>query len=230
MAQMGASLNRSHGFASTWWLLFEHGIFSGMNSYPSPDRVVGDLGDKFVSQFVHAVNDARTDLAEFREWQPGWFSMFTGRFTANFIHERVWASMVRRVEGQPGVDVVDSEPTREIYTTGYVVRFKRHHPGDKISTYPTEGALRFWTNGVTLPGLGLCSLAMGYMWDAEQRQMVDAVMSFRDGKDKPVWAITLTEESGGASAITWAPIAPNLPEFDLSQVVAEGARQSEGEV
>ncbi|WP_380160186.1 hypothetical protein [Kineococcus sp. R86509] len=198
------------------------GIFSGMNSHPGPDEVLADLGDKFVQAFLEAMGVTRDDLQDFRGWRSSWFPTFTERFLGNFIHERMWAEMVQRVDDLPGLQIVDKEPRREIECHGrYTVRFKRHRPGDKIATYATEGALAYWTNRVTLPGLELVSLAMGYLWDAELRQIGDTVLSFRDGKDNPLWAITLNPPVAGTAGITWNSIDPQLPSIDLSDILDE---------
>lgn len=197
-------------------------MFFGMNSHPGPDEVLADLGDKFIQSFLEAMDVARQDLQDCRGWRPHWFPFFTERYLSNFIHERMWAEMVTRVHDQPGLQIVDKEPRREIECQGrYTVRFKRHRPGDKIASYATSGALAYWTNRVTLPGLELVSLAMGYMWDADLREIGDTVLSFRDGKDNPVWAITLSPPAAGVAGISWTPIDPQLPAIDLSEILEE---------
>jgi hypothetical protein len=201
-----------------------------MNSsaYPDSDRVLGDLGIDFVHAFMDAVDGARSDFGAFKDWQPGWFPSFTGRFTANFLHERIWARLVRAVDGMEGIHVNDHEPVRELRSgTTYLIRIKRHHPGDRISAYPTEGSSAFWSNGMlTLEGLESFSLALGYYWDAELRAVGNAILSFRDGKDNPIWAIQLRRDAGNASGFAWTPVAPDLPEIDLSGVVREAEEGS----
>ena len=190
------------------------------SSYPDSDKVIGDLGETFVNTFIDAVDGARDDFAEFRTWKPGWFPSFTGRFTANFLHERIWDRMVRELDGSVGVHVVDREPIRELHQgTRYIIRLKRHHPGDRISSYPTEGSSAFWSNSdLTLDGLEAFSLAIGYMWDAELRAMGEAVLSFRDGKNNPVWAVRLGRDSAAPAGFIWTPVDPTLPELDLSRI------------
>lgn len=199
------------------------GIFSGMLQYPDQQTVVDDLGDKFLRAFVQAVDAARADLTAFEQFKPEWFVNFSKRFVANFIHERMWDSMTRQVVDHPDVTVVDDEPTRQIhYGTNYVVRFKRHASNLRIETFPTGGALAFWTNQAALPGLELVTLAMGYIWDTDLGEIGDAIMSFRDGKNKPVWSVTLKSRGGeAATEITWEPIDPQLPQLDLSEVAEE---------
>lgn len=194
-----------------------------MLQYPDQQTVVDDLGDKFLRAFVVAVDAARADLTAFEQFKPEWFVNFSKRFVANFIHERMWDSMTRQVAGHPEVTVVDEEPTRQIhYGTNYVVRFKRHASNLRIESFPTGGALAFWTNQAALPGLELVTLAMGYIWDPDLGEIGDAILSFRDGKNKPVWSVTLKSRGGEAATdITWEPIDPQLPQLDLSEVTEE---------
>ncbi|QYL29476.1 hypothetical protein TM48_03963 [Mycobacterium shottsii] len=196
-----------------------------MSQYLDPQQVVDDLGDKFLVAFIKSIEVARVDLSEFEGFKPEWFVNFSKRFVANFIHERVWDSMVSQVHDHPGVTVVDREPTRQIhFGTNYVVRFKRHTGKLKIESFPTKGALAFWANRATptLPGLEVWTLAMGYIWQPELGEIGDAILSFRDGKDKPIWSVTLNSHGGeSATDITWEPIDPQLPQLDLSDVATE---------
>ncbi len=198
------------------------------NSHPDSDRVLADLGDTFVTAFVDAVDGSRADYAEFRSWKPGWFPGFTQRFTANFLHERIWDRVIKAVAQLESVHIVDREPVRELRSgTQYLIRVKRHHPGDRISAYPTEASSAFWSNSsLMLEGLESFSLALGYMWDAELRSVGDAVLSFRDGKDHPIWAIQLQKDASAPSGFTWAPVAPELPELDLTNVIREAEEES----
>ena len=201
-----------------------------MDAYPTPEQVLDDLGDKLVEAFLEAMEVARADLDELRAWRPGWFSLFTERFLANFLHERLWAELITRVSDHPGVQVFDREPRREIESgRRYVIRFKRHRKGDRIATYPTQAALAFWTNEATLPGLERASLAMGYLWDPELRQVEDSVLSYRDRLNHPVWGVKLGRPGqGGATGITWSPIDPTLPSIDLSSVLDEDDETADG--
>lgn len=198
-----------------------------MKSQPSPETVLTDLGDKFLEALVAAVNGAREDLAQFQEWQPGWFVLFSNRFTANFLHERVWAGLVERGDDLDNVTIQDQEPFRQLFADSYVLRVKRHHVGDRISTFPTEGARRFWSSELMLPGLEKVSLALGYMWDPDLRGVGDAVISFRDELDKPVWAVLVQRGTEGVGGIRWTPVDPNVPEFDLSQVIGTSEPKEE---
>ena len=195
---------------------------------PNSHQVLADLGEPFVNAFVDAVDGARADFAEFRGWKPGWFPGFTSRFTANFLHERIWDRLVNAASAIDGIAVIDQEPVRELRSgTLYVLRIKRHHPGDRISAYPTEASSAFWSTSVlALDGLESFSLALGYMWDTELRAVGEAVLSFRDGKDNPVWAIKLNRDAAAPTGFSWTPVAPELPEIDLSDVIREAEEEA----
>lgn len=201
------------------------GIFCGMNSsgFPDPQDVIDRLGDPFVEALVGAVDGAREDYAELKAWRPQWAPSYSSRFIANFAHERIWDRLVREIDGAPGIHIRDEEPVREIRSgTAFVTRVKRHHPGDRISAYPTAGSLAHWSNrALTLDGLESISLAAGYYWDEETRSIGDPVLSLREEKDKPVWGITLHRDAEQPTAIQWAPVDPGLPEFDLSDIAVE---------
>ncbi len=205
------------------------GIFSGMNSYPDPGAVREELGDEFLKAFVGSVSGSSADLADFRLFRPEWYADYSKRFVANFIHERVWSRMVAEVADHDGVTVVDNEPVRQIYHgMKYEIRFKRHRDGATIATYPTAGAIAFWTQSACLPGLEKVSLALGYKWDTELGLIDGAVMSYRDGKDNPIWLVELGAAAAGGSEITFAPVDPALPTLDLSGILPETATAADG--
>ena len=192
-----------------------------MFSLPSDEQVTAALGDKFLTCFVDAVDAARGDYEEFREWRPSWFASFTNRFTSNFVHERVWAYMVAGLDDQADVVILDKEPRRELIVGGkYVMRIKRHSEADRIRSYPTSAALDFWAQKPALAGLEQISLAVGYIWDKDERAVKAPVLSLRDGLDKrPVWAIRFTSRMAGADSIAWEPIEPTDPTMDLSTIL-----------
>ncbi|WP_245851189.1 hypothetical protein [Brachybacterium vulturis] len=191
--------------------------------FPDPQKVIDRLGDDFVEALVDAVDGAREDYADLKAWRPEWAPSYSSRFIANFAHERIWARLIREIDGAPGIHIRDEEPVREILSgTAFVTRVKRHHPGDRISAYPTTGSLAHWSNrALTLEGLESISLAAGYYWDEETRDIGAPVLSLREEKDKPVWGITLHRDAAQPTAIQWAPVEPGLPEFDLSQIAIE---------
>ncbi|PPJ27233.1 hypothetical protein C5F51_18500 [Nocardia nova] len=191
--------------------------------------VRGDLGDDFLKAFVASVSGSRADLTEFHQFRPDWYADYSKRFVANFIHERVWARMIAGVADHGGVTIVNKEPIRQIHHgTRYEIRFKRHKPDAMIAAYPTKGAIAFWTQAATLPSLERVSLALGYMWDAELEVIDGAVMSFRDGKDNPIWLVELGTAATGGDEITFAPVDPTLPTLDLSGILPETDTAAEG--
>ncbi|MGH8350293.1 MAG: hypothetical protein ACRES5_27570 [Pseudomonas sp.] len=141
----------------------------------------------------------------------------SGRCLANLIHDRIWARLVAAVDGHPGIETVDRESVREIWISqNYQIRIKRHHPEDQISTYPTAAALEFWAQGSQLRSLEAITLGAGYRWITEERRIGPAVISYRDGKDNPIWAVELSGPGEGVETISWMPIVrPDLPSVDL---------------
>lgn len=70
--------------------------------------------------------------------------------------------------------------------------------------------------GSQLPSLEAITLGAGYRWIAEERRVGPAVISYRDGKDNPIWAVELDEPDEGTDIIGWRPITrPDLPTVDL---------------
>lgn len=199
------------------------------SGFPSEDSVLADLGTDFVGSFIEAVDGAREDFDALRGWKPAWFANFTNRFTVNFLHERIWDRLVRAIEGSPNIKVIDREPTREIHSgQQYLIRIKRHGQHNQIAAYPTEGSSLFWSNStLTLDGLESFALALGYEWDADLRAVGDAVLSFRDGKDSPIWAIRLTSDAAAPTGFSYVPVSPARPELDLSGIAAEKDAEEE---
>ena len=150
------------------------------------------------------------------------------RGVANLIHERIWAHLV--VELQPlladGVSLIDREPTREVAVqleTGrtYRLRFKRHSDRDLISSYSTRTDVAFWGGPAagTLGGMEEVRLAAGYRWNAETRDLGATVVSYREGKSNPIWAVEINAGGAGAAPISWSPASPNLPLVDLERAL-----------
>lgn len=142
----------------------------------------------------------------------------TERTLANIIHERMWSHLVGALDDHPGVTVRDEEPHRELKLGRYRVRCKRHDETSHISTFPTPEALEFWSGRgqLAISGLEEISLAVGYRWLRDQRDVGAPVISYREGVDNPVWAIELGEADDGPTPFTWTPITdPSLPEIDL---------------
>ncbi|MGH3495256.1 MAG: hypothetical protein ACRDRL_32485, partial [Sciscionella sp.] len=89
---------------------------------------------------------------------------------------------------------------------------------DTISTYPTQTALQFYTQGQQplFPDLGEVRLAAGYLWTRDLRAIGDAVISLRDGLWNAIWSAVIAVEPGiGAVAIRPMPTGPVPPVVDV---------------
>ena len=191
--------------------------------YPTSDEVVDELGDKFLEAAARAVSGARLDIRDMRQWRPNWFPTMHSRCLSNIIHDRVWSRLVALIESDTATNVIETGATREIgIGTHLRLRIKRHHVGDKISTYPTRTAIEFWQQNTndTLPGLEEVRVAVGYRWDPDIREIGAPVVSLRDGKDNVVWAVELNEPAEGEK-VTWKTIEPTLPTIDLGDLADE---------
>lgn len=204
-------------------------MISGMNyhSFPTSDEVLDDLGPEVVGALVTAVDRMRQDHAAFRNAFPTWQATLSQRTSANLMHDRLWVHFTALVADRAEVSIVDIEPTRQLaFGTRYAVRLKRHGKGRRISSYPTQNCLDVWTNSVTKPALDdleTYSLAFGYEWNSTERQVGDAIISFRTKKDAtPLWATTLTLPVGEeALPIVRTPVdIPDLPSINLTPLIA----------
>lgn len=198
------------------------GIFSGMFSapYPTDDEVVTELGDKFLSALVTAVRGARSDINDMREWRPSWFPVMHSRVLSNLIHDRIWARLVADINNDPDTRIIEKGAAREVMIGLHLrLRVKRHHSGDRISTYPTRTAIEFWQQSTNnhIPGLEEVRIAVGYRWDREIRKVGAPLLSLRDGKENIIWAVELDEPAEGV-AVTWTPIEPTLPSIELGDI------------
>lgn len=186
-----------------------------MKSVPEPDQVLEDLGEKPVQAIARCVARAKADLKSYREMHPQWAAEHSERGLANWINDRLWAHLAPEIEGIPGMDVVESGPTRET-TVGvnYRIRMKRHDFEGHVASYPTLGFLEFATQPkMQLPGMEEVRLIAGYEWDRDLRDMGAAVISLRDGKDNVLWKVELPlvrdDESGGEE--TGEVVTPQQP-------------------
>jgi hypothetical protein len=141
------------------------------------------------------------------------------RGLSNIIHERIWAHLVAAIDGHQGIELRDEGVYREVQVgDGFRLRIKRHRAGDRISTFATPAAIEFWTQGrPTLTGQSAITLGAGYRWITDTREIGAPVISYRDGKDNPIWAVELQDPATeGDGSITWTPITdPSLPLIDL---------------
>jgi len=191
-----------------------------MNSHSLEEVVLAEFGDKVPAAVAESVAGARDDLSRYRDLQPAWVAEHYERGLANWIHDRVWAHLMQRLDGEAEITVVDREPMRVFRVgTKYLLRVKRHGLGDKISSYPTQTALQFYMQGPQplFPEMEEVRLAAGYLWDVESRSVGDAVISMRDGMNNVVWSVVIDVDPGtGSVAIRPMPSGPTPPVIDVS--------------
>jgi hypothetical protein len=194
---------------------------SEVNAYPEPDDVLADLGEKAIRAFALAVRCAKADLDTYRATFPQWVADHSERGLANWISDRVWAHLSDLAEDVSSMTVTESGPLREI-TVGinYRCRVKRHS-GDDVSSYPTQAFLDFVSQPeAQLPGMEETRLIAGYDWIKDLRDIGDAVISLRDGKDNVIWKEPLPEvddEHGAGSAPVATPerSQPSRPTVEI---------------
>lgn len=66
-----------------------------------------ELGDKFLAALVGTIRDTRFDIADMRNWRPGWFPTMHSRCLSNLIHDRIWAHLVTLIASNPGTSIKD---------------------------------------------------------------------------------------------------------------------------
>lgn len=128
-----------------------------------------ELGDKFLAALVGTIRDTRFDIADMRNWRPGWFPTMHSRCLSNLIHDRIWAHLVTLIASNPGTSIKDKGATREIVVgahlrlrsnaTTQVTRSAPTRPeppsnsGNRAASPPSRGWKRFalrWAIGGTL--------------------------------------------------------------------------------
>lgn len=184
-----------------------------MKSVPSPEHVLADLGDKSVRAFTLAVQRTRADLVLYRQIFGQWVADASERGLANWINDRMWAHLKELADAIPDMTVMESGATREV-TVGiaYRFRFKRHKALSMIASYPTEGFLDFLKQPTGhLPGMEEVRLVAGYEWKPESRDMGDAVISLRNGKDNVLWTYTLPALDDDVAGGTAQIVTPHHP-------------------
>jgi hypothetical protein len=192
------------------------------------------LDGKFTEAVITAHQAAHKDYMAFCDAFPGWIPEMFERTLANIIHERFWASLRRFLEGNSQTSFVDKEPNRMVTFTlesgrSYVARVKRHGEGDRVSSYSTATDIRFWLGGAeSFDGLEEVHLAVGYIWDSEGRQILDPIISYREGKDNVIWAKRLDMRGGENTGVfRWVdfdgPQMPGITLRDAAQIEDESA-------
>lgn len=207
-----------------------------MESLPTADQVLDDVGDKFTGAVAKAVGLARDDLATMRRVLPEFVTQSSARGLANLLHDRLWHHLVVLLDGMDRVTLVEKGPTCEaIVNVKYRFRFKRHHEDGSVQAYPTSSALQFFDQDeqqLVLEGFEEVHLIAGYYWLDESHDVGAAVMSMRDGKDNIVWIIELPEEPAiGAQVdpIHPAEDGPTAPVITLPGAAAADAEAADHE-
>ncbi|MGU3435017.1 hypothetical protein ACNHUS_18615 [Actinomycetes bacterium M1A6_2h] len=191
--------------------------------------MLGDLGDKVVHGVAIAVRSTRQDLADYRSVRPAWVAEHSERGLANWIHDRMWVHLQRQLEHLPECRFVNDEPERRFRVSDkYLFRAKRHDEYGTVATYPTQTALTFMEQELSLDGMDEVRLLAGYMWDREERAIREGVISLRDSAKNVVWLEKLTEPVDGVAATPLPSTGPSLPDVTVEPEGDAGTATGEG--
>ncbi len=185
------------------------------------DAVLDALGQKALDAIGRAVAATRADLGAYRRLLPRFAAEASQRGLHNWIHDRMFANALVEIDGMPGASYIDEEPVRDLcFGSTFRVRMKAHDRDDLVTAYPTRASLDFYTQGwqPTFPSLDEVRLVAGYRWDRDLREMKEAVISLRDGRQNVRWAVELVEQ-GRSGVLHFEPHElPPLPEFELGDL------------
>ncbi|CEG90766.1 hypothetical protein [Propionibacterium freudenreichii] len=202
-----------------------------MNSFPSPDEVLDELSTPLVVGFAQAVRGAEQDRLTLLAEHPDWASSASQRSVAGFLHDRIWGRMLP-VFDQMGsaVQVTDREPRREICVRNkYLIRFKRQHSDNRISTYLTPTAKAFYANPQPplADALATWSLTMGYLWD--QGALKYPLVTLRSSINSVVWSCELTLPQAGNAPVALVRQSADLPELDFGRAEEQAGTPNDHE-
>lgn len=202
-----------------------------MKSLPQSEDVLADIGEKPVRAFALSVTRTRRDLRAYRDAFPQWVVDHSERGLANWISDRLWAHLVSMADEIPGMNPYEKGVTREI-TIGinYRFRVKRHDAEGNIASYATPTFLEFVTqSGGQLDGMEEIKLIAGYDWDKDMRDIGDAVISLRDGKDNVIWKQPLpsVDDEGHGEIPAKLPERPSPtgPTVQVTEGVGQKAKE-----
>ncbi|HEU5270454.1 MAG TPA: hypothetical protein VFU36_11075 [Jatrophihabitans sp.] len=202
-----------------------------MKSGRYADEVMTELGEKVPYGIAQAVTATKADFSEYRAAFPAWVAEASERGLANWIHDRLWAHLVKQLDGNDDVNFSDEGPMRQFRVgTRYLFRAKRHSMTDKISSYPTLTATSFWSQhvGSLFPDMDEVRLSVGYRWDPEIREMEDAVISLRDAMDLPVWVVTV-RVAPVTGAVELRPVTEDAPELPIIELISDEDEEDFGD-
>lgn len=207
------------------------GIKTGMRSLPSADQAFDDLGSKVCDGFFDAVANTREDLIEYRRDAPRLAARHSATGLANWIADQFMENLADVLFDVPGISFVEGAGhTREVLIPGasgryYRFRAKRHKRGGAVATYPTDGALDFMTQEddvLTLFDYSEVRLTVGYMWDPEEQEIGEAVVSLRDDMGKRiVWVADVPGDGLGEAGGTIVQFPTPKPGPESSGVEAD---------
>lgn len=194
-----------------------------------PQQAIDAVGDGFLAKFIAALDSTREDFDTWTSALPvGWQKDWADRTLANVIHDRLWSHITNDIELVPAdIAITDDGTTRTLCLNNEIgLRIKRHIDG-RISGYRTKASDGFYA--ATLEGLAVHNLAIGYEWIGERREIGRAVLSKQKttGTD-PLWVVSLDAGASAAMPITHQPIVPPQPEFDLTGLLGETAKEANG--
>ena len=101
--------------------------------------------------------------------------------------------------------------------------------GGTISTFPTDSAVRFWSNRAEpiSPDVEVWSLALGYLWQDDE--VKHALISLRESMDEIVWVrpLELALGASGAQEVSALTVeSVDLPDFGLTTMVDEDIEEA----
>lgn len=214
-AYWGRTVTRTRGGAR------RGGIVCGMIDPRNTQSVVEALGQSPLDAIGAAVRDTREDLLTYRSTLPAMAARHSNRGILNWVHDQFFAHVRAYFEASvESVTVLDQEPTRDIFVGhSFRLRFKKHTRADMVSSYPTEGFLAFVVQDP--PQLiQEVRLIGGYRWDRETREIGQAVLSARDGRNNVLWVVELAEATADdAGVVHFQPQAPDDALPQLPQIV-----------
>lgn len=198
-----------------------------MKLKPGAQQVLDQLGLEKQAVIIDAVDQAREDLRVYRTTFPRWHVRFSQRYISNFLHERIWAVLVERFDGDDSTDVIDREPSRLIRSDGIEMRVKRHSEQNIVSSYPTQTAIKWFGNQEELPELAAFNISIGYQWIKDEEKVGPAVIACPKGLGKAVeWAVILERNAETAAIEPRGIEDPEIAKLDLSALIA--GEESEG--
>lgn len=209
---------------------------SAEKSHPTAEQVLAGIGEKAVEAFSRSFRRSAVDLATYRRCHPQWVADHGERGLANWISDRCWAHLLVLADGVPDMTMKEQGVTREVRVgQNYRFRVKRHDYEGNIASYPTQTFLEFVEQpDGQLDGMVEVRLVAGYEWVKESRDIGDAVISLRDGRENIIWKEPLPvfpdagegDDDGVADVVTPQSPQPIPPGISVSEEVGKEARET----